>query len=193
MIKKIESSIVLVVVILVVLTHVSVSTGSIEFWKQWEDALNSMCQEIEVCDGANELVQALSKLGLPMAIATSSRYTGVEQKRKRHDQIFQHMTTVVAGDDPAVQNGKPAPDIYLEAARRLQVDPSECLVFEDALSGVRAGKAAGCFVIAIPDKRFCDDDRQVFHAEADMVIEDLWHFDGSQFGLHVDMTKLSKK
>lgn len=159
-----------------------------QFWKNWEDALGDMCEEIEACTGACELVEALSKTGLPMAIATSSRHAGVEKKRKRHEKIFQHMSVVVAGDDPGVKNGKPAPDIYLEAARRLKVDPKECIVFEDALSGVRAGKAAGCFVVAIPDKRFTDEEKKVFVAEADAVIEDLRHFNGNIFGLHVDMT-----
>jgi beta-phosphoglucomutase-like phosphatase (HAD superfamily) len=108
----------------------------------------------------------------------------------RHGQMFQHMTAIVAGDDPAVNNGKPAPDIYLEAARRLNVDPEECLVFEDALSGVRSGKAAGCTVVAIPDPRFSADERKVFMEEADMVLDSLWQFDGSKFGLGVDMIKL---
>lgn len=147
-----------------------------------------MCEEIDACPGAPELVESISKTtGLPMAIATSSRLAGVQKKRKRHDRIFQHMQAIVAGDDSAVQNGKPAPDIYLEAARRLNLDPKECLVFEDALSGVRAGKAAGCFVVAIPDKRFADEEKAIFAAEADLVIEDLWHFDGRQFGIDISL------
>jgi HAD superfamily hydrolase (TIGR01509 family) len=148
-----------------------------------------MCEEIEPCVGAKELVEALSKTGLPMAIATSSRYAGVEKKRKRHDKIFQHMKKIVAGDDPAVTHGKPAPDIYLEAARQLEVDPSECLVFEDALSGVRAGKAAGCKVVAIPDKRFSKEEKEAFIAEADYVVDDLWQFDGRRFGLDITLEK----
>ena len=95
------------------------------------------------------------------------------------------MTAIVAGDDPAVINGKPAPDIYLEAARRLNVDPTECLVFEDALSGVRSGKAAGCHVVAIPDPRFSTEEKKVFANEADVVLDSLLEFDASQFGLDV--------
>ncbi len=78
-----------------------------------------------------------------------------------------------------VKTGKPAPDIYLVAASRLGVDPSECLVFEDALTGVQAGKAAGMRVVAIPDARL---DLEAF-AIADHVITSLRDFDPSQWGL----------
>ena len=54
-----------------------------ELWKGWEENLNSMCEEIAECTGATQLVEALTSTGLPMAIATSSRYAGVEKKRKR--------------------------------------------------------------------------------------------------------------
>lgn len=97
------------------------------------------------------------------------------------------MRAIVAGDHPAVKNGKPAPDIYLEAARQLNVDPKECLVFEDALSGVRSGKAAGCQVVAIPDSRFSEEETAYFFNEADLVVPDLSHFKGDQFGIDVDM------
>lgn len=75
--------------------------------------------------------------------------------------------------------GKPAPDIYLVAASRLGVNPSECLVFEDALTGVQAGKAAGMRVIAIPDPRL---DLEAF-AIADQVVTSLCDFDPSQWEL----------
>ena len=50
-----------------------------------------------------------------------------------------------------VAHGKPAPDVYLEAARRLGIAPASCLVVEDSLNGVRAGKAAGMFVVLVPN------------------------------------------
>ena len=111
---------------------------------------------------------------------------------RHQDSIFCHLSAIVAGDDPAVKNGKPAPDIYLEAARQLGVDPRDCLVFEDALSGVRSGKAAGCRVVAIPDSRFNEEELNIFQKEADMVIPDLWHFNGAPFGLDIDMRRLKR-
>ena len=98
--------------------------------------------------------------------------------------MFEHMSAIVCGDDPAVKHGKPAPDIYLEAARRVGVDPSECLVFEDALSGVMAGKAAGCTVVAVPDPRM---DKTIFENVADIVLDSLTKFDGRPWGINVVM------
>ena len=49
-------------------------------------------------------------------------------------------------------HGKPAPDVYLEAARRLGCDPGSCLVVEDSLNGVRAAKAAGMTVVLVPNR-----------------------------------------
>lgn len=152
-------------------------------WKSWEEHLNKYCEEVEACPGAPELVKQLSLAGLPMAIATSSRAASVAKKRKRHGPMFEKIKLVVPGDHPAVKKGKPAPDIYVEAARQLNVDPKDCLVFEDALSGVRSGKAAGCQVVAVPDPRFTAEEKQVFVSEADFVLEDLTAFEGSMFGL----------
>jgi len=87
--------------------------------------------------------------------------------------MFSKIETIVTGEQ--VKHGKPAPDIYLEAAQRLGVDPTNCLVFEDALSGAQAGKAAGCFVVAVPDARL-EDKGQKFHF-VDVVLGDLTEFD----------------
>jgi beta-phosphoglucomutase-like phosphatase (HAD superfamily) len=155
-----------------------------DMWDAWESNLNAMCPQVKACVGAYELVDAVSELGLPLAIATSSRYNAVKRKRMCHEKMFRHMKDIVAGDDPAVKNGKPAPDIYLEAARRVGVDPSECLVFEDAMSGVKAAKAAGCIVVAVPDPRM---DKGIFEGAADVVLGSLFEFDGQPWGINVDM------
>ncbi len=59
------------------------------------------------------------------------------------------MSAIVSSDEVAA--GKPAPDVYLLAASRLGVAPERCLVVEDSLNGVRAGKAAGMTVVLVPN------------------------------------------
>jgi beta-phosphoglucomutase-like phosphatase (HAD superfamily) len=158
-----------------------------ELWDAWESNLNELCGTIESCAGAYEIVQRLADRKVPMAIATSSRATAAHKKLQRHPPILQHMSAVVAGDDPAVRQGKPAPDIYFEAAKRLGVSPESCLVFEDALSGCRSGKAAGCTVVAVPDERFTEAERAAFAHVADFVLSDLREFDEDKLGVAFKM------
>lgn len=68
----------------------------------------------------------------------------------KHSTAFRGSTPL-----PYVQviDGKPAPDIYLVAAKRMGLEPKHCLAFEDALSGLKSAKAAGMFVVSIPDAR----------------------------------------
>ena len=65
--------------------------------------------------------------------------------------------------------GKPAPDVYLEAARRLGVAPERCLAVEDSHSGIRSAKAAGMRVVAIPNPAYPPDPEAL--ADADVVLE----------------------
>lgn len=154
-----------------------------ELCQNWSENLNTLCPHVVACPGALELVEQLAQLNLPMAIATSSYQSMVDQKRKNHPKLFSHMQAIVCGDHANVKEGKPAPDIYLEAARQLHVDPRHCLVFEDALHGVQAGKAAGCCVVAVPDSRFDAQQLQVFAQTADVVLHNLRDFfSGQPFG-----------
>jgi beta-phosphoglucomutase-like phosphatase (HAD superfamily) len=125
-------------------------------------------------------------MALPMAIATSSRNSSVIQKRQKHSHLFSYMKHIVTGDDPAVRYGKPNPDIFLEAARRLGVKPSNCLVFEDSIAGCQAGKSAGCYVVAVPDPRM---GKSEFYGIVNEVIDSLDCFDGQKFGITNFKTK----
>jgi beta-phosphoglucomutase-like phosphatase (HAD superfamily) len=155
-------------------------------WNAWEQHLNELCENVKPCLGAAELVSTLvnSQLQHPrnlplLAIATSSRANAVQHKRKHYeDSIFQYMSTIVTGDDPNVRQGKPAPDIYLQAMANLNIqDPSTCIVVEDAVAGCQAGQAAGCFVVAIPDPRYSLQERQdLFAPCAHVVLSSLADF-----------------
>jgi len=67
-----------------------------------------------------------------------------------------------------VERGKPAPDVYLEAARRLDVDPTRCAAVEDSHNGLRSARAAGMRVVAVPNLHFPPDDEAI--ALADVVL-----------------------
>lgn len=151
-----------------------------DFWEVQEGILNSYCSRVEECKGASSVVQRLDAAGIPQCIATSSRKISVEKKRTRHEKtIFQNMKLIVTGEE--IENPKPAPDIYLEAASRMKVPIKECLVFEDSIAGCQAARAAGCgAVIVIPDPR---GDPSKFDGLADQVLTDLTHFDAKLWGL----------
>jgi pseudouridine 5'-phosphatase len=90
-------------------------------------------------------VRRCREQAIPMAIATSSSREAVERKTRPHPWLAQ-ISERVHGDDPELQEGKPAPDVFLLAARRLGVDSRDCWAFEDSPAGARAALAAGCRV-----------------------------------------------
>ncbi|MDQ5822183.1 MAG: HAD-IA family hydrolase, partial [Actinomycetota bacterium] len=80
--------------------------------------------------------------------------------------LARHFRATVSSE--AVARGKPAPDVYLEAARRLAVEPDDCAAVEDSHNGIRSAKAAGMRVIAIPNRRFPPGKEAL--AEVDVVL-----------------------
>ncbi|ERT09583.1 pseudouridine-5'-monophosphatase [Lyngbya aestuarii BL J] len=123
-------------------------------------------------EGAVELTQHLATHRIPQAIATSSSSRPYAAKTQSHQQWFSMFQCIIRGDDPQLKNGKPAPDIFLLAAQRLGAKPENCLVFEDALAGVAAAKAAGMAVVAVPA---ADMDQQLY-LEADQILNSLSEF-----------------
>lgn len=131
-----------------------------ELVAQWEYNLGELCEHVHEMTGADVLTSQLHAQGVRMAITTSSSSVQVEKKKLNHQALFDRMEMVVCGDDSEVHNGKPAPDMYLLTARRMGINPSHCLVFEDALAGVQSGVAAGMHVVAVPDPRLMQDPEQ---------------------------------
>lgn len=103
---------------------------------------------VPVKPGAREFIAEIKERGLPTAVATSSR-----NPHARHHLsaagLWDLFDTVVTRDD--VVNPKPHPEPYLTAARRLGVDPLQCLALEDSHSGIRAAHAAGMQTVMVPD------------------------------------------
>ncbi|MFH8493090.1 HAD family hydrolase [Streptomyces coeruleorubidus] len=92
-------------------------------------------------------VELLAAEGVPMAVASGSSLEAIEAVLTGTG-LDAHLRTVVSADE--VPHGKPAPDVFLEAARRLGADPAACVVLEDAAPGAAAAHAAGMRCIALP-------------------------------------------
>src|SRR5690554_1946348 len=103
---------------------------------------------VPVKPGARELVTELRERNIPTAVATSSRNPHA-QHHLAAAGLLDLFETVVTRDD--VVNPKPHPEPYLTAARRLGVDPVQCLALEDSHAGVRAAHAAGMQTVMVPD------------------------------------------
>ncbi|MBL4579147.1 MAG: HAD-IA family hydrolase [SAR324 cluster bacterium] len=129
--------------------------------------------------GAKEMTTHFFKLGIPQALATSSSSPMFEAKFEKHKKWFSQFTQIVRGDDPELKEGKPAPDIFLLAAKRLGVDPAECLVFEDAPTGTEAALAAGMSVVVVPDPNM----DHCHYKNASQIISSLKDFDPEYWGL----------
>lgn len=104
--------------------------------------------EVHPQPGARDMIDAVIAAGLPYGIASSSggRVIDATLKSQGWDDLFAVRCTA---DDDA--NGKPAPDVYLRAARVLGVAPERCLALEDSPNGARAAVAAGMTCYAVPD------------------------------------------
>jgi pseudouridine-5'-monophosphatase len=140
-----------------------------DYLREREVIFETLMPTAEAMPGARALVEALAARGVPIAVATSSASRLYALKITRHRDWFARFRAVVNGDDPRIAHGKPAPDIYLLAARELGVEPVRCVAIEDAPAGVASARAAGMQVIAVPDPALGRE--RV--AEADLVLDSL--------------------
>ena len=98
-------------------------------------------------EGVTDFIEKCNRKELKLAVASSADSIKIEINLAEIGIPVSTFHTIVSGLD--IVHKKPAPDIFLKAAENLGVDPSECLVIEDAVSGVTAGKAAGARVLAL--------------------------------------------
>lgn len=138
--------------------------------------LDRRFRSVALLPGAERLTRHLATAGVGQAIATSTLRAAFEAKRSGHAEWFALFDAIVLAEE--VRESKPAPDIFLEAARRLGADPATCLVFEDAAAGVAGALAAGMQVIGVPEP---GQAHRV--AEAHRVIDSLVAFDPTEWGL----------
>jgi HAD superfamily hydrolase (TIGR01509 family) len=125
-------------------------------------------------DDAVATVQALAAHGTTMAVASSSRRHALEGKLALTG-LDRYFDVIVGGDE--VAHGKPAPDVYLEAARRLGVPPTDCVAIEDADLGAESAAAAGMRTVMIRrDGSISLDHASVTEITADVINSWLWRF-----------------
>jgi HAD superfamily hydrolase (TIGR01509 family) len=110
-------------------------------------------RELPLLDGAREAVERLAARW-PLGLASSSNRELIDLVLDVSGLALYFRATVSSEEVP---RGKPAPDVYLEAARRLAVPPESCAAVEDSRNGIRSAKAAGMRVIAIPNPHFPPD------------------------------------
>lgn len=104
--------------------------------------------EVKYKEGAEELIKFLVEKGVKIALATGTSRPSVMHHLTAVD-AEKYFDAIVCGGD--VDNGKPAPDIFLLAAEKLGAAPKDCIVLEDSANGVKAAAAAGMRCIGIPD------------------------------------------
>lgn len=107
-----------------------------------------MDKELRMKPGVVEALQSVKAAGIPQMVVTSSKFEHAVSKMDMFN-LGHFFTEIIGGDQ--VTHGKPHPEPYLTAAKRLNVDAQNALVIEDSINGVKSGLAAGAMVIHVPD------------------------------------------
>ena len=122
-------------------------------------------KDIKPLPGALELIRTLYDRGIRMAIASSTTIENIHLIVGSLG-IEKYMKAVITGHD--VTEGKPHPQVFLLAAHRIGAEPKNCIVFEDAVAGVKAAKSAGMYCVAVsnthPEEKL---------NEADLIVDSL--------------------
>jgi HAD superfamily hydrolase (TIGR01509 family) len=122
-------------------------------------------ENLPLIPGAVEAVERLAARW-PLGLASSSNREVIDLVLEASG-LAGHFSATVSSEE--VAQGKPAPDVYLETARRMGVEPDRCAAVEDSENGIRSAKAAGMRTIAIPNPRYPPDEAAL--GEADVVLD----------------------
>ena len=114
----------------------------------WENKQGILRAEAKPAPGVLDLLEVLQASGIHIGLGSNSKRTYVDLALETM-RLKKYFEAVVTADE--VRSGKPAPDIYLQAAEALDQDPGHCLVIEDSPSGVLAARAAGMRCVAVPN------------------------------------------
>jgi len=136
--------------------------------RRGEIAAEFFAKRVSLFPLAGDVLTELRRMNLRLAVATSSVSASARPFLDRH-RLTAFFDVIVTGEE--IERGKPSPDIYLSAAKKLGIPTDACLVIEDALSGIAAAKAAGMRVAAIPDTRFVDT--REYENQADYLLGNL--------------------
>jgi pseudouridine-5'-monophosphatase len=166
----------------IVIDELKLPVSAAEFQNIFTDIFWKRFTKLDLLNGADRLIHHLHRSKVPFCLATSSSQEMAELKMSSHNDLFELFNHKVYGStDTEVKDGKPAPDIFLIAAKRFQTKPkpSDCLVFEDAPNGVTAAVSAGMQSVMVPDKMVLPEARK----QATVVLESLAKFKPEMFGL----------
>lgn len=152
-------------------SHYDIPRTVEEMMDDWNDmAWDKYAKEVPLKEGVREFLIKCHEKGIKLGIASSNSRELVENVLTVHG-IIDYFECIRTGSDGLP--GKPAPDIYLITAKELGVAPSDCLVFEDVVKGIQAGKSAGMCVCAVEDA-YSAIHRVEKKKQADYYIEDYY-------------------
>lgn len=127
--------------------------------------------QYEYCNGAESILSELGRRKIKKAIVTSSKKDKMSHLLQQHPEIELNVDTIIDAD--SVTKSKPDPQGYLLGAGRIGVPPEYCVVVEDSLQGIQAGKAAECYVVGLTGTF----GRKALEGEADILLDSLEELD----------------
>ena len=144
--------------------------GLEESWEKYVAFYDRTAEEIyhnrcELIPGSLDFLEELKQSGIPVGLASSSPHHWIRMVFERFP-LKEFFGCVVSSEDVG-RKGKPAPDVYLEAVKRLGMGPEECVAIEDSPNGVLSARRAGLFTIAFRTEH----NQEIDFQEADMVVE----------------------